>query len=410
MRGTAIKEARGERRVWGLPRNVFFLGLVSLFTDFSSEVAIRTLPLFLANVLGVKTSIIGLVEGIAESTATLTRLLSGWLSDRLGKRKALVTIGYGLSSFVKPLLYLASSWSHVLAIRFADRVGKGIRTSPRDALVADSSLPSERGRVFGFNKTADPLGAMAGLAAAALIVYYSQGGSLSLTQPTYRNLVLLAVVPGLISFFLLVAFVRDVAPITKPIEELPDLQDRKLSANFKRYLLVLVFFTLGNSSDAFLMLRAQSLGMNIGEIFALLAVFNLVSALFSYPAGRLSDWLGRKTLISVGWLVYAGVYFGFALATKASHVWALYIVYGIYEGMTAGVEKAFVADLVSVRVRGTAFGFYNTAIGISALPSSLIAGILWQEINPAAPFLFGAVLAFAALVGLNILVTKDTVA
>ena len=406
MRDKAIKEAGGERRVWGLPRNVFFLGLVSLFTDLSSEVAIRTLPLFLANVLGVKTSIIGLVEGIAESTATLTRLLSGWLSDRIGKRKALVTIGYGLSSFVKPLLYLVSSWSHVLAIRFADRVGKGIRTSPRDALIADSSLPSERGRAFGFNKAADPLGAMVGLAAAAAIVYYSQGGSLSLTRPTYQKLVLLAVIPGFISFFLLVALVRDVAPVTKAVVTIPELGGQRLGANFKRYLLVLVFFTLGNSSDAFLMLRAQNLGMSIGEIFALLALFNLVSSLLSYPAGRLSDRVGRKTLISIGWLIYAGVYLGFALATKIEHVWALYIVYGVYEGMTAGVEKAFVADLVSVRVRGTAYGFYNTAIGISALPSSLIAGILWQEINPAAPFVFGAALSFAALIGLNVLVKK----
>lgn len=402
------KQPANRARIWGLPKNVFFLGFVSMLTDLSSEVAIRTLPLFLANVLGIKASIIGLIEGIADSTATLTRLLSGWLSDRLGKRKVLVTAGYGLSTFVKPVLYFATSWWHILIVRFLDRVGKGVRTAPRDALIADSSLPGERGRAFGFNKAMDPAGAMAGLAAAALIVYFSQGGSLGLTRLTYQYLVLLAVVPALLSFLLLLAFVRDVTPTTKIPDTMPDEADgRVLNPNFKRYLAVLVFFTLGNSSDAFLMLRAQNLGMSIGEIFALLAVFNLVSALCSYPAGRLSDRLGRKTLISAGWLIYAGVYLGFAVATSTAHVWALYLVYGVYEGVTAGVEKAFVADLVPVRVRGTAYGFFNTAIGISALPPSLIAGVLWQAISPPAPFVFGAALAFTGFIGLNVMVKKE---
>lgn len=397
-------EDRG--RIWGLPRNVLFLGLVSALTDFSSEVAVRTLPLFLANVLGVKTSVIGLIEGLSESTATLTRLLSGWLSDRLGRRKPLVTLGYGLSSFVKPFLYFAASWPAVLVIRFLDRIGKGVRTSPRDALIADSTPESERGRAFGFNKAMDPLGAMAGLAAAALLVWYSQGGTLSLTRPTYQNLVLLAVVPGFLAFFLLLFFVRDVAvaPAAKDESEPSAAGARKLSANFKRYLAVLVFFTLGNSSDAFLTLRAQNLGMGIGEIFALLAAFNLIPTLLSYPAGKLSDKVGRKTLISVGWLIYAAVYLGFAFATTRLHVWLLYLVYGAYESLTAGVEKAFVADLVSAGKRGTAYGLFNTAIGIAALPSSLIAGALWQEISPAAPFVFGAALSLIAVLGLNLIV------
>ncbi len=397
-------EDRG--RIWGVPRNVLFLGLVSALTDFSSEVAVRTLPLFLANVLGVKTSVIGLIEGLSESTATLTRLLSGWLSDRLGRRKPLVTLGYGLSSFVKPFLYFAASWPAVLVIRFLDRIGKGVRTSPRDALIADSTPESERGRAFGFNKAMDPLGATAGLAAAALLVWYSQGGTLSLTRPTYQNLVLLAVVPGFLAFFLLLFFVRDVAvaPAAKDESEPSAAGARKLSANFKRYLAVLVFFTLGNSSDAFLTLRAQNLGMSIGEIFALLAAFNLIPTLLSYPAGKLSDKVGRKTLISVGWLIYAAVYLGFAFATTRLHVWLLYLVYGAYESLTAGVEKAFVADLVSAGKRGTAYGLFNTAIGIAALPSSLIAGALWQEISPAAPFVFGAALSLIAVLGLNLIV------
>ncbi len=408
MRNKVNQRPQDSTRIWGLPKNVFFLGFVSLFTDFSSEVAIRSLPLFLSNVLGVKASLIGLIEGIAESTATLMRLFSGWISDKIGKRKVLVTMGYGFSSFVKPFLYFATSWLHVLAIRFLDRVGKGIRTSPRDALIADSCLESERGKAFGFNKTMDPLGAVAGLTGAAFLVYYSQGGMINLTRATYQNLVLLAVIPGFISFFLLLGLVHDVSDVTpKAAEAKPGSETPRFDSNFKRYLAVMVFFTLGNSSDAFLMLRAQNLGMGIGEIFALLAAFNLVSSLFSYPAGKLSDKLGRKTLISIGWLVYAGVYFGFAIATSLVHIWGLYIVYGIYDGVTAGVEKAFVADLVPVRVRGTAYGLFNTAIGISALPSSLIAGILWQEIGPAAPFVFGAILAFMALIGLNMFVKKE---
>jgi MFS family permease len=408
MRNKVNQRPQDSVRIWGLPKNVFFLGFVSLFTDFSSEVAIRSLPLFLSNVLGVKASIIGLIEGIADSTATLLRLLSGWISDKIGKRKVLVTLGYGLSSFVKPFLYFATSWPYVLTIRFLDRVGKGIRTSPRDALIADSCLGEERGRAFGFNKAMDPLGAVAGLVGAALLVYYSQGGMINLTRATYQNLVLLAIIPGFISFFLLLTLVNDVAHATpKAAEAKAGSEASRFDSNFKRYLAVMVFFTLGNSSDAFLMLRAQNLGMAIGEIFALLAAFNLVSSLFSYPAGRLSDKVGRKTLISIGWLIYAGVYLGFALATNTIHIWMLYIVYGVYEGLTAGVEKAFVADLVPPEVRGTAYGLFNTAIGFSALPSSLIAGILWQEIGPAAPFVFGAILAFMALIGLNMFVKKE---
>lgn len=196
--------AEEKRKIMGLSRNVVFLGFVSMFTDLSSEVAVRTLPLFLSNVLGVKTSIIGLIEGIADSTATLMRLASGWFSDRIGKRKVLVTTGYGLSSFVKPFLFLATSWAHVLAIRFLDRIGKGIRTSPRDALIADSCEAAERGKAFGFNKAMDPLGAFTGLIIAAIIIYLTQGNMVNLTGAAYQKLVLLAVIPGLISFFILV--------------------------------------------------------------------------------------------------------------------------------------------------------------------------------------------------------------
>jgi len=408
LQDTDPQQPETSNKIWGLPKNVFFLGFVSLFTDFSSEVAIRTLPLFLANVLGVKTSIIGLIEGIAESTATLMRLVSGWVSDKVGKRKVLVTLGYGLSSFVKPLLYFATNWSVVLGIRFLDRVGKGIRTSPRDALIADSTSESERGKAFGFNKTMDPMGAMLGLSAAALLVYFSQGGLLNLTRQTYQNLVLLAVIPAILSFFLLLLLVHDTTTAKRSVKSIHEKSGAlKLDANFKRYLGVLVLFTLGNSSDAFLMLRAQNLGMSIVEIFAILAVFNLVSSLVSYPAGKLSDKLSRKSLITIGWLIYAGVYLGFAVAQGRLHVWLLYAVYGIYEGLTAGVEKALVADLVPAEIRGTAYGFFNTAIGIAALPSSLIAGVLWQQLGPASPFLFGSALALIALIGFGIFVKTD---
>ncbi len=388
-----------RKRVFGLSPNVFFMGLVSFFTDVSSEMTLTVLPLFLANVLGVKTSIIGLIEGIAESTATLLKIFSGWFSDRLGKRKGLTVLGYGLSALTKPLLYFANNWPFVLAIRFTDRVGKGLRTAPRDALVADSANGNNLGRSFGFHRAMDTAGATLGVALAAAIIYLSQRGGLNLIRSTYQHLVLAAMIPAFLAVAILGKFVQEVKrPMTKSTA-VPSFSLKGLGPRFRIFLAIVIIFTLGNSSDAFLILRAQNLGLSVLEIFIMLTMFNLLYALVSWPAGALSDRVGRRTLIVMGWSVYGLVYLGFAAASTAWQVWALYVIYGIYYGFFEGVGKALVADVVPwTEQRGTAYALYNGAVGLTTLPASVIAGVLWQAVGPAAPFVFGAALALLAAV------------
>jgi len=382
-----------ERGLAALDRNVKVLGVVSLLNDLSSEVAVRTLPLFLANVLGVKTGIIGLIEGIAESTATLLKIASGYLADRLGKRKALTVWGYGLSGFTKPLLYFANTWGLVLVVRFLDRVGKGVRTAPRDALIADVTPAQHRGRAFGFNKAMDKAGAVAGLLFAAWILSIMQSGQATLTHAAYQALVLLSVIPGIAAVLLVAVAVSEPASPPGKLSKTSLLGWHSLDNRFKAFLGVIVLFTLGNSSDAFLMLRAQTVGLSTTEIFLLLAAFNLVVTVSSLPGGILSDRLGRRRLITAGWLIYAFIYLGLGVATAAWHVGLLYILYGFYYGAFQGAASALVADLVPPERRGTAYGLFNGAIGVTVFPASLIAGLLWQWFSPAAPFFFGAAVA-----------------
>lgn len=395
---TAIAQRIAEGQRGGLKvldRNVKVLGIVTLLNDLSSEVAVRTLPLFLANVLGVKTGIIGFIEGIAESTATLLKIASGYLADRIGKKKGLTVWGYGLSGFTKPLLYFANTWGVVLLVRLLDRAGKGIRTAPRDALIAELTPPEHRGRAFGFNKAMDKIGAVVGLLVAAGILSTMPSGEGALTHASYQALVLLSVIPGLLAVLILAVGVREPATTSTPkeISGAGRLGWQSLDNRFKGFLGVLILFTLGNSSDAFLMLRAQTVGLSTTEIFLLVAGFNLVISLSSYPAGILADRLGRRKLIICGWLIYAAIYFGFGMAAAAWHVGALYVLYGLYYGAFQGAASAWVADLVPSDRRGIAYGFFNGAIGVTVFPASLIAGLLWQWFNPAAPFIFGAALA-----------------
>ena len=375
------------------------LGVVTLLNDLSSEVAVRTLPLFLANVLGVKVGIIGLIEGLAESTATLLKIVSGVLSDRVGKKKALALWGYGLSGFTKPLLFFATGWPLVLVVRVLDRIGKGIRTAPRDALIADVTTPEARGRAFGFNKAMDKAGAVAGLGLAAGILYLGGTGQVALTRENCQALVLLSVIPGIASVFVLARWVHE-RPASPSVQASSvRLAWRGLDGRFRAYLVMLVILTLGNSSDAFLMLRAQTLGFQPLEIFLLLAAFNLAITLSSTPAGALSDRLGRRGLIVVGWVIYAVIYLGFAYASSAWHIWVLYLGYGLYYGAFQGAASALVADLVPAELRGTAYGLFNGAIGVAAFPASLLAGLLWDWYGPPAPFLAGGLLALVAAVG-----------
>ena len=399
-----------SKQIFGLNPNVFFLGLVSFLTDVSSEMIFTLLPLFLLNVLGVATTVIGLIEGVADATASLFRILSGWLSDRLGKRKGLTILGYGLSTAVKPLMYIASTWGMVLGVRFCDRMGKGVRTAPRDALVADSVTSGQRGKAFGLHSAMDTFGAMVGIISAAVVVFLWQGGrSLELSRAIYQQLVLIGIIPAVIALFIFF-FIKEPERSPAPQSSIPIGRMRKLTFGLDKrfwiFLGIIFLFTLGNSSDAFLILRAQNLGNPVLTILLMLVLFNFVYASLSTPAGILSDKLGRRRIILLGWLIYTLVYLGFAMASVSWQVWLLFGFYGVYYGLAEGVARAFVADLVPEEKRGTAYGLFHGIVGVTLLPASLIAGYLWQVVNPAAPFFFGAIMAFLAMIGFLVLVKE----
>jgi MFS family permease len=383
--------------------NIYFLAVVSLLTDVSSEMLNNVLPLFLVNVLGARTVVVGLIDGIAETTASLVKIYSGSLSDRLGRRKPLAVLGYGLSTIAKPILYFASSWGWVLSVRIADRFGKGIRTAPRDALIADSVGPSRRGRAFGLHRAGDTAGAFLGLAIATLIIWLSQSGGAGLTRSTFQYIVLASIIPAVLAVLILSIFVKDVvSPKPNSASQVRTTGWKGLDYRFRRFLFVVVLFTLGNSSDSFIILRGQERGLSILQIMGMLLTFNAVYSLLSSPLGTLSDRLGRRNLILVGWFIYGLIYLGLAVSRSGIAIWALFGFYGVFYALTEGSAKALVADLVASEQRGTAYGFYNAAIGLTALPASLIAGILWQGLwgwtglGPSAPFFFGAGMALLA--------------
>lgn len=383
-----------------LPRNVWAVGFTSMFMDISSEMVLNILSLFLANVLGVTTSIIGLIDGVAEATASILKLFSGWFSDRIGGRKWVAVFGYGVSAITKPFFYIAASWGLVAGVRWADRVGKGIRTAPRDALVADSVTPQTRGLAFGFHRAMDTAGAMLGILIAALVVWLTQKNDLLLSRSTFQTIVLISLIPALLAVLTLALGARDVT--TKGKREAPRISLKSMGRPFSIFLVIVSIFTLGNSADSFLVLRAQNLGVSVLGILLMLAVFNLIYMLVSTPAGSLSDRVGRRRLIIGGWLVYAFIYFGFAAAQSGWQVWVLYAAYGLYYGLAYGSANALVADLVPENLRGTAYGTYHAVIGLLAFPASFIAGILWQGLGnwggfgPSAPFLFGGGMALIA--------------
>ena len=383
-----------------LPRNVWVVTATSFLTDISSEMLANLVPLFLANVLGAGTAIVGLIEGLAETTASLMKIYSGALSDRLGKRKWLTVLGYSLSTVAKPFLYFANSWGWVLAVRFSDRLGKGIRTAPRDALVAEGVNEKQRGLAFGLHRAGDTFGAFLGIGIAALIVWLTQSQAVNLSRSTFQVVVLASILPAVLAVLVLALGARETA---SPIRStLPVFSLRGMDKRFKHFLLVIILFTLGNSSDAFIILRAQERGLNVLYVMLMMMTFTLIYALLSTPLGVLSDRIGRRKLIIAGWLTYGLVYLGFAVSTTGWQIWVLFGFYGIFYAATEGVAKALVADLVSPERRGTAYGIYNAAIGLTVFPASLIAGLLWQGLGPwhglgpSAPFIFGAVLALLA--------------
>ena len=383
-----------------LPINVWIVTATSFLTDVSSEMIFNLVPLFLANVLNAGTAVIGLIDGLAETTASLMKIYSGALSDKLGQRKWITVAGYAVSAFSKPFLYIANTWGWVLGVRVSDRLGKGIRTAPRDALVADSIDEKQRGLAFGVHRAGDTAGAFVGVAIAALIVWLTERGAADLTRRTFQIAVLVSIIPALLALVVLAVGARETGIQKK--STVPALSLQGMDLRFKLFMLVLILFTLGNSSDAFIILLGQKRGLDVIQILLMLMTFNLIYSLLAGPLGALSDRIGRHRLIIAGWIAYGLVYLGFALSHTGWHVWALYGLYGIYYAATEGSAKALVADLVTPERRGTAYGLYNAAIGLTAFPASLIAGLLWQGVfgwkglGASAPFFFGAVMSLLA--------------
>jgi MFS family permease len=374
-----------------LGRNVYALGAVSFFTDVSSEMIYPLLPVFLTTVLGASAGFIGTIEGAAESTAALLKLASGWWSDRVSRRKPLVVAGYVLASVVRPLVAVAQNATQVLLIRVSDRVGKGIRSSPRDALIADSVDPGMRGKAFGVRNAADNAGALLGpVIAFALLSWF---------HLSMRTIFGLAAIPGAVAVAVAFTGIREVPRTSVAVGKKAELSGR-MGGRFWAFLGVIFIFTLGNSTDAFLLLRAKQLGVPVALAPILWALLNGVKSLSNVPGGALSDRLGRRPILAAGWTTYALVYFLFARATRAWHAWALFAAYGIFFGLTEGTELALVADVVPKERRGAAYGWYYLAIGVGALPASILFGVLWDRFGSPVAFGTGAGLAMLAAIGM----------
>lgn len=400
---TAPKDAKTVSIFKGLDRNVWILTITSFLTDISSDMINNLIPLFLTGVLGQATAVVGLIEGIAETTASLMKVFSGVISDKLGKRKGLAVLGYGLSSLSKPLLYFANAWGIVLGVRFADRLGKGIRTAPKDALLSQSVSSDKRGLAFGIHRAGDTAGAFVGILIAALIVWLTQTNPNVLSGRTFQMVVLASIIPAILAVLVLALGAREVSvPAQEKRAAAPVLSFKGLDKRFIGFLVLTIIFTLGNSSDAFIILRGQERGLSILGVLGMLLTFNAVYSVLAGPAGALSDKIGRRKLIVFGWLAYGLIYLGFALSSSGTTIWLFFGLYGVYYALFEGASKAYIADLVPAEKRGTAYGLYSAAVGLTALPASLIAGLLWQGLGtwkgfgPSAPFLFGGLLGFAA--------------
>ena len=372
--------------------NIWILGLTSLLTDISTEMVYPLLPLFLTTQLGASPAIIGIIEGIAESLASLLKIWSGYLSDRYRRPKKLTIRGYSLSSFGKIFLFMATSWWWVLAGRIVDRFGKGIRTAPRDSLIADAATANNRGRAFGLHRTLDTVGAVTGV----LLAYFFLTGY----QGEFRTVFLWSLVPAFLGVaMLLLVKESHPAPQDQP-RVMPLLRWSLLDNRLKKFLAITLLFTLGNSSNLFLLLRAKTAGFSASDVILLYLVFNVIYAVFSYPAGHISDRVGRRTILVAGYLLYGIVYLGFARVSQPAYFWVLFGVYGLYTALTEGVAKALLVDLARSEVKASVIGLHAALTGIGLFPASFVAGLLWNLYGFQAPFYFGAITGLVAAAGL----------
>lgn len=371
--------------------NIILLGITSLLTDISSEMVYPLLPIYLVVRLGASPAILGFIEGIAESSASLLKVFSGYFSDKIKMRKPFTILGYAGSAVGKLFLYLSAGWSYVFLGRLIDRFGKGIRTAPRDALIAENAQEDRKGAAFGLHRAMDTLGASAGvLLAYFLIVRYKDG---------FKNIFFISLIPAVLGILFLF-FVKEKKAVIPKVKDNLQFKWRDLDRRLKLFLTFSFIFTLGNSSNQFLLLRAKDLGSPLPTVILFYLVYNIIYALVSYPAARLSDRIGRKKLLVLGYLFYGLVYLGFARIHSLNMFWFLFGVYGLYIGFTEGVEKALVTDIAPHEFRATAIGLHATLVGIGLFPASLLAGILWKFFGAAAPFYFGAVMGIFASIGL----------
>ena len=374
-----------DKKFFGFGRNVFVTGLVSFFMDVSSEMIYPLVPLFLSNVLGVNKSVIGLIEGIAESTASLLKVFSGWFSDRIGNRKWLMAVGYGISTLSRPIIALATGWHYVMGSRFIDRFGKGVRTAPRDAIIAESTERAYLARAFSFHRSLDTMGAVAGPALAFFL--------LGIFSNDYRKVFWLSMIPGVIAVLLIVFFIAEKKKAVIGHSEKPKLTFKHFNWRFKAFVFIAAIFAIGNSSDVFLILRAQQTGIQITMIPVVYLLFNLIYSLSSIPAGIAADKFGKKRVILTGFILFSILYYGFAVAADAKSIWILFGFYGLFMGLTEGIQKAFLATIIPQDFKATAFGVFNTVVGLAMFPASVIGGYLWDHISPSATFYFGAITA-----------------
>lgn len=389
-----------DKKIIGLERNVFFAGLVSFFMDMSSEMIYPLVPIFLNSVLGVNKSVIGLIEGIAESTASLLKVFSGWFSDRIGKRKILLIVGYGISTLSRPIIALSTLWGHVLAFRFTDRFGKGIRGAPRDAIIAESTPHKDLGRSFGFHRGMDTLGAVIGPAIAFILLLLFTGN--------YRLVFWLSMIPGMVAVLIIAFFIKERKSVKG--SEYHSIKDADTNSNqrnmgaspslkkfdwrFKVFVAIATLFAIGNSSDVFLILKAADTGVKETQIPIIYLCFNLVYALTAIPAGILSDRIGRKRIILAGFILFGFIYWGFASASEQKHIWWLFLLYGVFMGLTEGIQKAYLGTIIPDKFKATGYGIFNMSIGLAVLPASIIGGWLWDKYGSHATFYYGSITAF----------------
>jgi MFS family permease len=377
-------------------RNSFFIGLISFFGGISQDIFVPMLPLYLSNVLGLPKAFIGMTEGVVTASASLFKVIAGFLTDKFGKRKPIIFAGYFFSFIVRPLLAVVATPIGVFFLRFIDGVGKGIKDSPKDALIADSAKIETRGKEYGVVRALDTLGSVIGPLLLFALLYFLQDNNLK-----YHYIFFITAIPLFFTLSILSFFVRETGGVKNIAKNIAKID---LPKKFYIFLGIFLLFSLGNSSDAFLILRAQNLGVGLLTIPLVYALFNFVYASASIPLGSLSDRIGRKKVILIGWVCFALSYFGFAAASNSIHAWFLFAFYGIYYATTEGVAKAMIADIAPPDGRGRAFGIYNTAVGLVTLPASFIAGLLWDRVSPAAPFMFGGVVTTLAIILLLLLI------